>query len=376
MNLGLYDLFLFIGLVQGTALTIILFLKKFQRHRFLAIIIAILTFSSLVSFLWRSNLIIHAPHLLGVTMPLLFLLGPCYYFYIKSLFGEPYGHRTAALHFLPGIITVLSILPFYIKSGETKLSYILNTSPESIELPIGRAVAYGLLMLHLAGYLILTYRYLSVLKPGSYRHFNHWRNWANTLQFGLISIAIIHGVVSFLYIFTPVKTAFYRDILNLAVTFFIHLIAFGMIYQTNLADKPGSPKRAVQYSEDLIRRVSRYIETEKWFLNSNLKLSELAKVLDLTPQKLSELINQYYGKSFTELTNEYRVRESKRVLLEQKYEIYDMDGIARLSGFQSRTNLTRVFKKHTGITPSEFKNRQATPPSDLRLTKLIQVFKV
>ncbi len=361
MNLGLYDLFLFIGIVQGTALTVILFLKKFQRHRFLAILIAILTFSSLVSFLWRSNQITLAPHLLGITMPLLFLLGPCYYLYTKSVFGELSRQKAIALHFLPGIVAALFIVPFYIKSGETKLLYISNADPDNMELPLGRSIAYGLLIIHLTGYLVLTYRYFSVLSPATYKHFHHWRKWIQTLQLGLAVIALLSAIVCLLYIFTPVKTVLYRDIINLSITFFIHLIAFGMIYQTNLADKHGSSKRAMEYNEDVITRLSRYVETDKWFLNSKLKLADMAKTLGLNPQKLSELINQYYGKSFTDLINEYRIKESKRILLDPKYEVYDMDGIANLSGFQSRTNLTRVFKKHTGISPSEFRNRQNTP---------------
>lgn len=131
-----------------------------------------------------------------------------------------------------------------------------------------------------------------------------------------------------------------------------------MMYQTSLADKPGSSKRTTVYNDELIQRLSRYFEVEKPFLDPKLKLSETAKVIGLTSQRLSELVNQHFGKSFTDIINGYRVGEVKRILLEQKYDVYDMDGIAHLSGFQSRSNLTRVFKKHTGLTPSEFRNHQ------------------
>jgi AraC-like DNA-binding protein len=75
--------------------------------------------------------------------------------------------------------------------------------------------------------------------------------------------------------------------------------------------------------------------------------------LSITPNQLSQIINQQAGKSFYEFVNEYRIDYAKH-LLKQHPDKTVLD-IALAAGFGNKATFNRVFKQHTRITPTGFK---------------------
>jgi AraC-like DNA-binding protein len=61
--------------------------------------------------------------------------------------------------------------------------------------------------------------------------------------------------------------------------------------------------------------------------------------------------------NFFNFVNKYRVEEAKLLLLNSKKEHYSILGIANEAGFSSKSAFNTTFKKVTGQTPSDFKNR-------------------
>jgi AraC-like DNA-binding protein len=110
-----------------------------------------------------------------------------------------------------------------------------------------------------------------------------------------------------------------------------------------------------QYREKLISVMSE----EKIFLNPSVTLSELAHKLEIAPCYVSQIINESFQQNFRDFVNKYRIEESKR-LLTQRNQQFNILGIAQEAGFNSKSAFNSAFKKHTGITPKEFK-RKASP---------------
>ena len=98
--------------------------------------------------------------------------------------------------------------------------------------------------------------------------------------------------------------------------------------------------------------------SSKPFLNSNLTLQQLASDLTITPHILSQVINDQYNLNFFDFVNQYRVQEFREIVLNPKYENFSLLGIALECGFNSKTAFNRIFKKSTGLTPSQFKHRK------------------
>lgn len=97
---------------------------------------------------------------------------------------------------------------------------------------------------------------------------------------------------------------------------------------------------------------------DKLYLNSDLTLRNLANHLDIHPNQLSWLINDQYNKNFKEFINSYRVDHFKQLVKTSTEKQLYLIGLAYESGFNSKTAFNAFFKKHTGITPSQFVKQQ------------------
>ena len=55
-----------------------------------------------------------------------------------------------------------------------------------------------------------------------------------------------------------------------------------------------------------------------------------------------------------------KISQAKLLLLNPEYEDYTITSIGLESGFNSKSTFYTVFKKHTGLTPNEYKNKELT----------------
>ncbi|WP_411895585.1 helix-turn-helix domain-containing protein [Winogradskyella sp. A2] len=107
-------------------------------------------------------------------------------------------------------------------------------------------------------------------------------------------------------------------------------------------------------SEEDIKKVTRLMEIEKAYLNSDLNLSDLAKMAHMSRAQLSETINSGFNKNFNDFVNEYRVNAFKDMLNNDKHKQLSLIGIAEECGFNSKATFNRVFKKITNSSPTEY----------------------
>lgn len=106
--------------------------------------------------------------------------------------------------------------------------------------------------------------------------------------------------------------------------------------------------------ELLVKEITRSMEEKRLFIDSNLTLDTLAIQLNTNKHYLSQVINEIIGKNFYTITNEYRIREAKKLLCSPEYRNVTIEGIANLVGFKSKSSFNTAFKKITGMTPSEY----------------------
>jgi AraC-like DNA-binding protein len=91
------------------------------------------------------------------------------------------------------------------------------------------------------------------------------------------------------------------------------------------------------------------------YKDSNLSLDMLAEKTGYIQNYISKAINRCTGKHFKAYVNEYRIKEAKRILSDTCSTNISIDRLAFESGFNDRTIFYRVFKKTTGLSPSDFK---------------------
>ncbi len=110
------------------------------------------------------------------------------------------------------------------------------------------------------------------------------------------------------------------------------------------------PERSRQYAE----RLTRSMTDEKLFTQPELSLDDLAGRLSLSPNQLSQVINEQFGVNFWDYVNGYRIREVEAQLRRGVHRKQTLLAIALDAGFNSKASFNRAFKKFTGQTPSGY----------------------
>jgi YesN/AraC family two-component response regulator len=105
----------------------------------------------------------------------------------------------------------------------------------------------------------------------------------------------------------------------------------------------------------LIEKLNQYMKNEKPFLDPELSLSTLSKAMGLNRNQLSQLINTGIGENFYDFINRHRVEEVKRLMADPLKQNYNLLGMALEAGFKSKSTFNLIFKRFTGLTPTEYK---------------------
>lgn len=97
------------------------------------------------------------------------------------------------------------------------------------------------------------------------------------------------------------------------------------------------------------------MQKKKPYLDDELTLQKLAEQLEVSNHNLSEVINSRLNQSYYDFVNRYRVEEFKKRLMDPANDHFNILSIAFDSGFKSKGTFNSIFKKYSGITPSEYK---------------------
>lgn len=104
------------------------------------------------------------------------------------------------------------------------------------------------------------------------------------------------------------------------------------------------------------------MKNDRPYTNPELKIADLAKLIDVPAHSLSFLFNQYLEKSYYDYVNEYRVKEFKVLIDAGGNTRYTLTAMSEMCGFSSRASFFRHFKRLTGITPNEYiKQKEEVP---------------
>jgi len=92
-----------------------------------------------------------------------------------------------------------------------------------------------------------------------------------------------------------------------------------------------------------------YIETE---YSQDINLDGLAQTFYYSPAYLSYIFKKELGTTVTDYLTKIRIKEAKNKLIKTNDTIVS---IAKDVGFHSESYFNRVFKKHVGMPPGEFR---------------------
>jgi len=102
--------------------------------------------------------------------------------------------------------------------------------------------------------------------------------------------------------------------------------------------------------------VKRFFQLVEENYQNNFSVNEYAEMLAITPNHLTQTVRQLTGRTSNEILQSKQILEIKRLLIHTNLSVTQ---IADELHFNDQSYFTKFFKKTTGITPGQFRNKHS-----------------
>lgn len=183
-------------------------------------------------------------------------------------------------------------------------------------------------------------------------------------EFPDMEVTILTGFRDFDYAQEAIRLGVCRFLLKPSKMEELDEALFAML--ANLKNSPSVVKRLLEGRDEaaeeneevldsaassfIVKNALAYIEKN---YKERLKLADVADNVYVSQWHLSKLLNKYTGQNFSEILNNVRMEQAKRLLTNPSLRIGD---IAEEVGFLDMAHFSRVFKKQVGISANEYRN--------------------
>ena len=286
------------------------------------------------------------------------LTGPLIYFYVLTFSKNLEFRPVQLLHAIPFTAMILFLMVY--NSGSH--GFVIWLSPLDL---------YTTIVILASNFIYILFSFIGLKEnhfsiTGWFRNLkmNSYVSWIQYVLFGFIVLWILNLNISAIWMITqkPEWCAYSRSIYTLTVFIFLSSIMFILMLRPAIYYLPGKYKNT-SVSEDLKIRyrdvLVDYMNTMKPYKNPDITLEKVARDLSVNVRILSQIINESCNNNFNGYINEFRIKEcliqlsdknNKKTVLEILYD----------SGFNSKSAFYTEFKKHTSVTPQEYRNKFKT----------------
>ncbi len=343
---------------------------------FLIIFIFGMGMVNLMIYLYDTHILEDIPWLFRIPSPIYYLMFPSAWLYVRMLVkDESKLRKWDWLHFIPAILHIVEMMPYYFSSIANKKSNLIA----SYNNPLGNYLHNeGMLPSYvhnaLRGFIGLIYcvfifkelrNTFKTNNPKSYQ-FIELKSWLNLFGYALfIFSATIFISFAFPNLLPPVVKSLLIEITS-AFTQIITCITllrrpyfmFG-IPKPNLViekkEKPAIQDHPADFDK-YIEMLNQYAETKTSFLQVSFSIRDLSLELNIPQHHLSYVLNRIYHMRFNDYINKLRILYLEKHISLEKLKNTTLEGLALEAGFGNRTTFIRAVKKLTGENPSDYFN--------------------
>ena len=375
-----------LGTAQAFFLAVLVFNKKGKSHGdyVLGAWLLFMGLHLLNHYLYSTGFSTQHPHLLGIGSGFPMLEAPFMFVYVLVMINKNGRFKSIyLLHTIPFLaFTVFMMFDFYFLSASEKLAYYEQMYTK---LPLDLWIASFPNILSGPVYVILSLILLSRHSRNIANSFSYTEqinlNWLRNVIGGMGFVFLVVIVSNILVRFPFLSIDMHEHLIYFAITVAVFFLGYFGIKQqaiyksdpsslSNASSRPQNQKKkkSTQYLHSGLKQeeaeghaavLKDYFEKEKPFLDGKLSLGNVAEYMNISVNHLSQVINEKLGMTFFDFVNSYRVDEVKERLSSPDAKSFTLLGIAYDSGFNSKSSFNSIFKKFTGLTPSQYANQLA-----------------
>lgn len=379
-----------LGAAQGIFLALALVNAKSgdsRSHRILALFTLLFSIDLGEEYLYQVGFFKSMPGLLHVLAPIDLLYGPLIYLYVSQL-TSPVSRRTDKTnywHFLPALIGIAALLPFFLMGGPEKLEFteairrggaMESDTSHALMIRLGFTLFMLGTVVQLGLYLLFSIRRLIAHSNSIKNEFSDIDRinlaWLRNLLLGLSCIFLLYLGDQFFPNLMGINIL--GDLITVVAVILIYAMGYLGIRQPEIftrafatqqtvtqegVEKAGEKYRRSGLDKDtslvFLDELIGHMETNKPYLEGDLVLPQLAQQLGISANYLSQVINEQLKVNFYDFINGYRVEEAKRLMRNSGSEKTNILNIALDSGFNSKSAFYTAFKKATSMTPTQYR---------------------
>jgi AraC-like DNA-binding protein len=350
-KLDLWNIFFLFAAGQGIFLSIMMLVKygTASKNIYIALLVLLFSLNTIENVFYWTNSLQGNPHINNTTRGFVYLLGPLLVFYLNP---RAYNVKSRMLHLFAFLIFTVYMIPYYILSAETKVAYLNGELQFTTGIPYFYAITTCLILIIYGFYLIrFKKKHLIEATPAIKMKIQFIHSF-------LIFIAM--WLLYYLLVFTINFKIEYDYMISIVSALMIYQIGYYCFLSPKLLIDPKKKYSKSGLEENDVEQFAKILETmmsvDKLYLENELRIQDLAKRLNVTINHLSQVINQYYQKNFSDFINSYRIGEAKRIL-EDSGNNDTILAIAYEVGFNNKTTFNITFKRLTGFSPSEYRKQ-------------------
>jgi len=102
-------------------------------------------------------------------------------------------------------------------------------------------------------------------------------------------------------------------------------------------------------SDNIVQKACEYVLNH---IDEDIALSSIANNLNISKNYLCSIFKQQTGENFLEYATKAKMERAKILLKRHDYKVYE---VSDLLGYKETSYFSKLFKKHTGYTPAEYK---------------------
>ncbi|MEQ8424314.1 MAG: helix-turn-helix domain-containing protein [Cyclobacteriaceae bacterium] len=355
-------IFLFFSF-QAALFSVFFFLKSKERHAnkifasFLFCFAFIIFYNSLFwsGVLFSNNYVnLNISYLIPQS-----LLAPLFYFYLRAVIDrQKIKFSRDFWHFLPTAYVVFALLPYLTISADEKLQQLRDGSREGLELLLPyTGFALAILMLVYTAFIYRKYsrKFIEDIDL---------KIWIRAI-YASMTLCFLSYLTYYGFLFSGILETSDDYIISAAMAIGVGVTAYFGFNQSDVFN--GMPIEAIvpilkysktglseTHSVELKHTLLEIMEKDKPYLNSEIRLDELASLLGVNRHQASQIINEHFNSNFYDFINKYRIQAAIE-MMERNDNGVNMKEVAYDSGFNNYVSFYKAFKKYTGSLPTDFK---------------------
>jgi AraC-like DNA-binding protein len=389
--INLFQFFTIAGLLNAVAISLFLVFRKnhHSANIYLSVLLMVVSFQAVLNAFDTRDFFLQNPHLGRISWLTPSLFGPLVYLFTLKISSNNNTFRlTDLIHFIPFGIYISMLGPWFLKTAAEKRLYFGDFEVAcKDDFGFLNQLSIFIILFYLIAALVYLRNHRRRIK-NIYADISKTRlDWLRNFVYAVLGILMLSAVTFYgRKNQLPVLTDFYHYNYALVVLL-IYWIAYKAASQSVIFENkwmepihektvPQEQTEPIQILPDLdsgtkysrsglsealagdhYNNLLSYMNMKKPYLDPELSIYQLAEMVQLSKHHLSQIINEKTGKNFFDFINEYRVQEVKLKLADAAQNNLTVLALAYEAGFNSKATFNSVFKKMTGLTPSEYKKR-------------------